>query len=114
MRDPSGAIPEPNALWWCRMRPINGHHIGHAAVRVARGHQKVVSSSSARHASRGGRAMATSSANMREPLMKYALRAVLVVVLGTSAIAQTAAPPHGLAPNRTTRIDALLQRYVDE
>jgi CubicO group peptidase (beta-lactamase class C family) len=46
--------------------------------------------------------------------MKYALRALLVVILGTSAIAQTAAPPHGLSPDRTRRIDALLQRYVEE
>jgi len=46
--------------------------------------------------------------------MKYALRALFVVIVGTSAIAQTAAPPHGLAPDRTRRIDALLQRYVEE
>jgi len=51
---------------------------------------------------------------MRAMARTNAIRAALVVALATSAAAQTAAPAHGLASDRTTRIDALLQRYVDD
>ena len=46
--------------------------------------------------------------------MKTTIRAVLFLTLATSAIAQSSQPAHGLASDRSVRIDALLQRYVDE
>lgn len=49
--------------------------------------------------------------------MKHTIRAVIVIIaLGTSLLAQTRTAPaaHGLAADRLSRVDALLQRYVDE
>ena len=48
--------------------------------------------------------------------MKHIFRLVIFVVLGASLVAQSARPPmsRGLAADRVSRIDALLQRYVDE
>jgi CubicO group peptidase (beta-lactamase class C family) len=46
--------------------------------------------------------------------MRNTLRAVVFVALGAVALAQTPRPAHGLASDRSARIDALLQRYVDE
>src|SRR5262245_31604649 len=46
--------------------------------------------------------------------MKHAIRALIVLVLSAPVVAQTSAPAHGLEAARAARIDALLQRYVDE
>jgi CubicO group peptidase (beta-lactamase class C family) len=48
--------------------------------------------------------------------MKNTIRALIFVVLGTSVLAQAPrqATAHGIAADRLPRVDALLQRYVDE